>query len=363
MPLSIQRDGSVDPRQPASCRWSALIVFHDDAAALDRCLRALRQQESTSIELIVVDHRGGSALNGVRQRHRNVRFLSPGRNLGYGAGNNLAASIATGEHLLILNPDVLPRPNMLRRLDEALRSLPAGALLTPTLLLPDGAVNAQGNVVSYVGLTSCRALGRESPQAGLHRVSAVSGAAIALTRDRFLELGGFDERFFLYLEDTDLSLRALLLGGACWCAAEAIAVHEYCWSLPPHKLGQLELNRWQLLLKLYRGRTLLALAPGLMLAEAATLCYAAWRGPAYARAKLGGYGRLYRMRHDLLARRRAVQATRRVGDSPLLAACAYRLPLQQALGGRWARVLGALITPMLALPYVLARALASWPLR
>mgnify|MGYP001239275756 CR=1 FL=1 len=339
--------------------WSVLIVFYDDVAALARCLQALEKQESVGVETIVVDHRGGRALDSIRRQYPNVRVLSPGRNLGYGAGNNLAASIAGGDRLLILNPDVVARPDMLRHLDDALESLPPCSLLTPTLLLPDGAVNAQGNAVSYVGLASCRGLGQACPQVGIHRVAAASGAAVALRRDLFRSLGGFDERFFLYLEDTDLSLRARLRGSACWCAGEAIAEHDYSWDLSPQKLGDLELNRWQLLLKIYRGRTLLALAPGLLLAEAATLGYAVSRGPAHVRAKLGSYRQLFHLRYDLLTRRRAVQATRRVGDGRLLAACTYRLPLQQPLGGRWARVLEVLITPMLALPYVLARALAS----
>jgi len=352
-------DGSAVPRQPATCRWSALIVFHDDVAALSHCFQALERQESVGVETIVVDHRGGGVLDDIRQQYPNVRVLSPGRNLGYGAGNNLAASSATSEYLLILNPDVLPRPDMLRRLEGALQLLPPCSLLTPTLLLPGGTVNAQGNEVSYPGLTSCRGLGGRDPRPDLHRVTAVSGAAIAIRRDAFLSLGGFDERFFLYLEDTDLSLRALLRGGVCWCVGNAIAVHDYQWAFSARKLGELELNRWQLLLKIHQGRTLLALAPGLLLAEAAILSYAVWRGAAYVRAKLSSYRALFRLRHDILARRRAVQATRCVGDGAILAGCTYRLPLRQPLASRWATALEVVLATALAPPYLLARGIAS----
>lgn len=339
--------------------WSVLIVSYHDAPALRACLTALEQQVGPEFETIVVDNAGDPALAALVTGARRARLLSPGRNLGYGGGNNLAASAAAGEYLLILNPDVLPQQRFLQHMADGLAALPSMALVTATLLLPDGRVNALGSAVTYTGLTTCRHLGDRRYPSGLYQVPAVSGAAFAMRRRDFQTLGGFDEQFFLYLEDTDLSLRARLHGGGCWCTGAAVAVHDYRWRFSPAKQRELELNRLQLVLKVYQGRTLLLLAPGLALLEWCTLAYALLRGPAYLRAKWEAYGTLLRRRRSLQRRRRLLQSSRVVADGALLHWCCWRLPLRQQLGPIAGTVLEWLLAPAFCLPYVAARALAG----
>src|SRR5919204_388230 len=98
-------------------------------------------------------------------------------------------------------------------------------------------------------------------------LDAVRGACFAVPRPLFARLGGFDERLFLYFEDTDLSLRARLAGHRCLAVPGAVVVHDHRPGFSPAKLRYLERNRWWTLLKLYRVRTLLALAPVLGLSE------------------------------------------------------------------------------------------------
>lgn len=337
--------------------WSVLIVFYEDLPALQRCLAAVERQADADLEILVVDNRGLPGVAAVVAGAPHARLLSPGRNLGYGAGHNLAAAGAKGRYLLILNPDVLPGHDLLARLTAALTRLPAGSLVTPTLLVPDGRVNAQGNAVPYSGITTCRHLYARCYDKTLHAVPAVSGAAFALRRADFVRLTGFDERFFLYLEDTDLSLRAQLQGGSCWCAGEAVAVHAYHWRFTPAKLFELHKNRLLMLLTLFQVRTLLALLPGLLLAEACTLAYAVLRGPAYRHATLRAYRSLFQQRGDLMARRRRLQADRRVDDPMLLARCGWRVQFRQQAGPAAGRLLELLTAPGFYLPYATARAM------
>jgi GT2 family glycosyltransferase len=261
--------------------------------------------------------------------------------------------------LLILNPDVLPNSAFLRHMTAALHAVPDMALVTATLLLPNGRVNAQGNDVTYAGITTCRGLGDKKHRTGLHPVPAVSGAAFAVRRRDFQTLGGFDEQFFLYLEDTDLSLRAVLRGGSCWCAGDAVAMHDYRWRFSPGKQRELEKNRLQLLLKVFQRSTLLILSPGLILVEICTIGYALLRGPAYLRAKIGAYTQLVRGRRSLRRRRAQVQAERRVDDGVLLGRCTWRIPFQQQLGVIPGTALEWLLAPFFALPYAAARAGAA----
>jgi GT2 family glycosyltransferase len=339
--------------------WSVLIVSYGDAPALRACLAAVEQQRSPGCEVIVVDNRGSAETAAAVASSPQARLLAPGRNLGYGAGNNVAAAAARGRYLLVLNPDVVLAPRFLQRMAEALAVAPALGLVTATLLLPDGRVNALGNVVAYSGITTCRALGDRLFPTGVYPVPAISGAAFAIRRSDFHALGGFDEHFFLYLEDTDLSLRARLQGGSCWCVGDAIARHDYHWRFSPAKQLELEHNRLQVLLKTFRLPTLLALAPGLLLVEAGTLAYATWRGPAYLGAKVRAYGRILQRYGSLRARREDVQARRVISDRLLLTSLTWRIPFRQPLGPRLGAALEWLLAPALYLPYAVAHGLAG----
>jgi GT2 family glycosyltransferase len=355
--VSVDRPGEPDPSPSATPPWSILLVSYAEPAALSACLAALTPQLAPADEVLVVDNAGSPYVAALVAGVPQARLLSPGRNLGYGGGNNLAAGVARGHYLLILNPDVRPTPGFLQHMADALDSLPPLALVTATLLLPDGRVNAQGNDVSYAGITTCRGLGDRVRRSATFPVTAVSGAAFAVRRADFEALGGFDEQFFLYLEDTDLSLRALLLGGSCWCAGDAVATHDYRWRFSPEKHYELEKNRLQLLVKTFRRGTLAALSPGLFLVEVGTLAYATLRGPAHLRAKLRAYMLVVHGGPGLRARRRRLQAARRVGDDAVLQACRWRIPLRQPLGPLVGRTLEWLLAPALYLPYAAARVL------
>jgi GT2 family glycosyltransferase len=355
--VTVDRPGEPDRSPAAAPSWSILIVHYADPAALRACLAALTPQLAPADEILVVDNAGSPEAAALVAGAPQARLLSPGRNLGYGGGNNLAARAARGRYLLILNPDVRPTAGFLQHMAVAMDFMPPLALVTATLLLPDGRVNAQGNDVSYAGITTCRGLGDRHHRPGTFPVPAISGAAFAVRRADFQSLGGFDEQFFLYLEDTDLSLRALMLGGSCWCAGDAVATHDYRWRFSPEKQRELEKNRLQLLVKTFRRGTLVALSPGLFLVELGTLAYATLRGPAHLRAKLRAYALVARGHRSVRARRRRLQAARLVGDDVILRACRWRIPLRQPLGPLVGTALAGLLAPAFYLPYAAARVL------
>lgn len=105
-------------------------------------------------------------------------------------------------------------------------------------------VNACGNEMHYTGITSCRGLGMPTEAfTGLHEVPLVSGAAFIARRGLLNNLGQFDELFFMYHEDTDVSLRARSRGHRILCAASAVVTHHYELQMSPTKFYYLERNR------------------------------------------------------------------------------------------------------------------------
>jgi hypothetical protein len=173
----------------------------------------------------------------VREQYPQVRLLEQNRNLGFGAANNLAAAAAVGESLLLLNADAWLEEGALELLAARLASHHHNGLAAPRLLYPDGrlqfAWSPERGVVGEA-LQQLRNPHESSSWAHgrLARVlSRLAGrrwytAACVLVRtDAFREIGGFDERFFMYFEDVDLCVR---LEAAGWRLVEeprAVARH------------------------------------------------------------------------------------------------------------------------------------------
>jgi hypothetical protein len=126
-------------------------------------------------------------------------------------------------------------------------------------------------------------------------------------------VGGLTEEYFLYHEDTELSLRLWQRGLTVEYVPEAVALHHYEFSRNPVKFYLLERNRLLMVATAYQARTLALLAPVLLLTEAAMLVTAVSGG--WLRPKLRGWRWLWRHRRWVLSRRRQLQAERTVPDA------------------------------------------------
>ncbi|MBV8445018.1 MAG: glycosyltransferase family 2 protein, partial [Candidatus Dormibacteraeota bacterium] len=201
-------------------------------------------------------------------------------------------------------------------------------------------INACGNGVHLSGFGYCR--GYNQPRERFDDafdVAAVSGCAFMFRRDILIRTGGFDEAFFLYVEDTDLSMRVRLMGYRIRYVPDSVVYHKYSFRLTPRKFFLLERNRSQLLVKAYRWSTLVELVPTLLATSTLMWIYAAARGPSFLRAKLDADLWLVRNWRSLMARRRQVQASRAVSDAELLQMCDVSLPLDQIVGEHRPKVL------------------------
>jgi GT2 family glycosyltransferase len=184
---------------------SAIVVAYDSADVLPACLAALAVTDYPALEILVVDNASNDASAQVASEHPGVRVVAADENLGFGRGCNLGAASAAGEVLVFLNPDVEVTPGWLRPLVDHLQAHPDVAILCPTTLRPDEPA---------------------APVARLEDCPNLAGAAMALTRSAWEWLGGFDERIFLYWEDTDLCWRTWLGGRRVVKDHSSIVRHE-----------------------------------------------------------------------------------------------------------------------------------------
>ncbi len=344
---------------PPTPRVSVILVTYNSIPDLEQCLPALRGQ-TVPAEVVVVDNDSpdGTA-DWVATHHRDVRLVRSGSNLGYAGGNNLGFSLTDTALLAVLNPDTEPAPTWLEELIRAQEENPQAGLLTSSVRLRErpGHINACGNDLHVTGIAFCRGLNepaashaRETP------VPAVSGAAFLARREILEELDGFDAEFFMYLEDTDLSIRCRLAGHEVIYVPGSVALHRYANSQSPGKLYYLERNRHLLLFKDFRPGTLLAMAPVLVLGEVQAWTFALLRGPPYLRAKARAYGWTWSRRRHIRESSRRI--ARRVPDGSVLRLMTARLAIDQVQGdSRAVRVLSAVIEAAYRVLFLPARLL------
>lgn len=289
---------------------SAIICAYGDQPFLARSVERLLASTGVSVEVIVVDN-GSPDVASVA----GATIVSPGYNTGFAGGCNLGARAATASTLVFVNSDALVDEHCLTRLHSAARE---GDLVGATVLLAEEpeVVNSWGNPVHVLGFSWAGGYGHPASEVVGGEVASVSGAVFAVRRDAYLRLGGMDETYFTYGEDVDISLRAWLAGMRVRVLPDAVAWHHYDFSRNPGKMYLLERNRLITVLTTYRGRTLLALAPLLVAAEAALALRSAQDG--WLSKKTAGWRWIATHRRYVRSRRNRLQGTRRLGDDVLL---------------------------------------------
>ena len=343
---------------------SVIIVNTNERHHLERCLPSIFAQDYPDFEVCVVDNAStdGSA-EYVEQVFPQATVIRNPQNLGYTGANNIGFKHTTGTYIAILNPDTMVDAGWMKKLVEVLECDPEAGIATPRILMlrDPKTINTCGNEMHFTGLTLCRGLGQHrDAYSVVEEVSAVSGAAFVVRRELFAALGGFDESLFLYMEDTDLSLRLRLAGYRCLYVPASIVYHDYALRFGARKAFYQERNRYLMLLKALRWRTWLVLLPALLLAELVTWGFVFIKQPRQLGNKLRACLWIARNWSQVMESRRRTQILRQVQDRELLATCASRLAYEQFDRGSLALVARVALDPLFVLLHKLALVLVRW---
>lgn len=187
---------------------------------LTGCLDSVQAQTLRPSEVLVVDNGSNDgSLALLAERYPDVRAIELGRNTGFAFAANRGVREVGGETVALVNTDVVLEPDWLERMARALANRPDAASVASKMvdLRDPGVLYDAGDFLRRDG--ACEQRGRFEPDDGRfdrpgEAFSACAGAAL-YRREPFLGAGGFDERFFAYLEDVDLGLRLRLAGWSC----------------------------------------------------------------------------------------------------------------------------------------------------
>ena len=233
------------PSRPVGADVSVVMVVYRTGPALAESLRRVLGDEAVD-ELVVVDNGStrdeAAAMDAAAAQDARVRVLRGQGNVGFATGANLGAHAARGQLLVFLNPDAFLEPGCIAALGAAVDPAVHPCLVGARVMNPDGAEQRgarRGEVTPLSTLLSLTRLASRIP--GLARfeihqetappparpiaVPTVSGACFAMTAADFAAVGGFDEGYFLHVEDIDLCWRVRRAGGAVLFQPAARVVH------------------------------------------------------------------------------------------------------------------------------------------
>lgn len=219
------------------------------------------RQSFDAFHVIIVDNSGRGLARPVVPSDPRVTLIESPTNLGFGAAVNLGAQRSASPFIGTLNDDATASPHWLEHLHDALQRHPQAGMAASCVLLDSaGQLDSAGMLLCADGSSKQRGHGQPASHFPNEEEALFpSGSAALYRRELFDELGGFDEDFFLYCEDSDLGLRARWAGWSCRYVPEAQVEHRYSHSagrVSRLKAYLVERNRLRLVVKNFPARML-----------------------------------------------------------------------------------------------------------
>lgn len=199
--------------------------------------------QAAPVELIIVDNGNPgdvvARLQEMTEADARLKIITGHGNVGFSRGNNLGVAASEGEYLLILNPDCILREDAVEKLLAHARALRSPFMIGARILNEDGSdqrgcrrelltpTSALVEALHLGGLFPRHRLNRheEKVPEAIAPIPAISGAFMFLPRRDFDHIGGFDEGYFLHVEDLDLCFRFRKAGGEIYFAPDVVATH------------------------------------------------------------------------------------------------------------------------------------------
>jgi N-acetylglucosaminyl-diphospho-decaprenol L-rhamnosyltransferase len=193
-----------------------VIVNYNSGSSLPECVASVIAQ-SVPTEIVIVDNDStdGSYLS-ITDRFPEVTIRKSSRNLGFGAAINLAVRENEAETIVVLNPDIVLKSDSLTNLLLTLQLKPG--VVGPVLDVVASNRREAGLTINHTGMPTLQIAGKPP--------LFVQGCALVTTRTVFEKVGGFDDRYFLFVEDVEFCWRALLAGFDVSVTSNAEAIHE-----------------------------------------------------------------------------------------------------------------------------------------
>ncbi len=318
---------------------SIIITDYNAKRWLDKCILSIKAQKFRNYEIVFVnDGSTDGSFEYVQKKYPECVFINNIKNIGFALSNNAGATAATGEYLFILNADTHLEKNTLEKIAAYVRKHPDRHLLQLDIRRYDKS-NLKGEACTF----DMDFLGYPIWSGREDSIFYADAAAMVIKKDLFFKLHGFDDAFYIYLEDMDIAWRARMLGHNVYLLAKAYVYHfaggtsvstqlkegKYTTSL--RRRYDAQKNNLRAILKNYELKNVLWILPfSVFLAVAEGWLY-------LIRFNMHGFLALHKAIlwnivniHGTLKERAYMQTIRTVPDSEILAVCSRKVSKVQS---------------------------------
>ena len=236
---------------------ATIVTYNDQAEAIRAAVSVLEHTRRHPLALYLVDNAStdgtGQALEAAAASgklapgpRQTVRVIRKEKNVGFGAGHNTVLPELASDYHFILNPDILLREDTLSDLAEWMQAHPAAVMARPSLCFPDGRVQVlplrrcslrpmvyrQLSFLSFLKKYNDAYVMAGEDLTRPRQIEFCTGSFAAVRTGAFKAAGGFDEGYFMYVEDADLTQK-MLQRGQVWLVPQYTAVHV--WHRAAHR--------------------------------------------------------------------------------------------------------------------------------
>lgn len=198
---------------------SIIFINYNSKEVLKRSIISIKKFYDEELEIIIFNNSKKEDLNELKDIYKNIKIIVSDKNLGFTKGCNIGVKNANGKYVLLLNPDVIFINNFLKEGVEFLENNRDVSAVGFKILNPDISIQKESirntptplnTLLRFLGLDKFIKLLKpyyDENYEKVHEVEILSGACMLIKKEAFLDIGGFDESFFLYGDDIDLCIR------------------------------------------------------------------------------------------------------------------------------------------------------------
>ena len=206
-----------------------IVLNYNNKETLLACLKSVYQSDYQNFEVVVVDNNStDGSFELAKQNFSNAHFIKSPQNLGFGMGNNLGIRFALekfASYIMLLNSDAYLQKTTLSRLVVEAEKKEVSGLVSPVIKKPDQEIWFAGGKIDWIHMKT-KHLFKPKQQEESYESEYLTGCALLVKKSVFEKIGLFDEKFFLYYEDADFSLRAKKAGFFLLVLPSAVAIHD-----------------------------------------------------------------------------------------------------------------------------------------
>lgn len=284
---------------------SVLILNYNGADLLEECILSVIQTRYMPIEIIVIDNNSTDNSLEIIEKFKKVKIIRNYENYGYAEGNNIGISKCSGKYVVTLNNDMTVDPDWLKLPVQVLESNQDIGIVSCRqmayyhhekidtlfhILRPD---------LTFYPFGQQQRIDKDPRFLQSGYVLSANGGSAIIRKEMFLALKGFDSRFFAYLDEADLCMKAFLHGWSCFYVPSAVVYHK--GSVSFKKTGSMqyyyrERNRIWFLYKYFPVLILLKHLPFLLMMELRVLrvmCFKLKKPDLYFKARIEGFRYLH----------------------------------------------------------------------